>query len=72
MTREEICQRLGWMTLPKQSEMLGQTQHSDLLDRIEEIVEAAVAAEREACEKVASDYWCPKSGGKPHDLLAAV
>jgi uncharacterized protein YqcC (DUF446 family) len=49
MTREEICQRLGWMTLPKQSEMLGKTQHFDLLDRITDIVEAAVQAEREAC-----------------------
>ena len=49
MTRDEICQRLGWMTLPKTSEMLGKTQHSDLLDRIETIVRAAVLAEREAC-----------------------
>ena len=41
MTREEICQRLGWITLPKM---------------IEKIVEAAVLAEREACAKAAEGY----------------
>jgi len=66
MTREEICQRLGWMTLPKTSEMLGKTQHSDMLDRIEKIVEAAVLAEQqENCPICECDY-------RQKNLAAAV
>ena len=66
MTREEICQRLGWMTLPKTSEMLGKTQHSDLLDRIEKIVDAAVLAEQqENCPICECDY-------RQKNLAAAV
>jgi len=52
MNREQLCQLLGWLQVPKESEMLGRGQHSVLLDRIETIVQQAVLAEREACARV--------------------
>ena len=52
MNREQLCQLLGWLQMPKESEMLGRGQHSVLLDRIETIVQQAVLAEREACAEI--------------------
>jgi hypothetical protein len=44
MTREEIIERMGWMPV-------SDYEMSEMLDRIERIVAAAVEAEREAiCE----------------------
>jgi hypothetical protein len=46
MTREDIIERMGWMPV-------SDYEMSEMLDRIERIVAAAVEAEREACAKIA-------------------
>jgi len=80
MNREQLCQLLGWLQMPKESEMLGRGQHSDLLDRIETIVQQAVLAEREACAKLAEDEYrdfppfCGVDGGEivANDIAAKI
>ena len=42
MTREDIIERMGWMPV-------SDYEMSEMLDRIERIVNRAVEAEREAC-----------------------
>jgi hypothetical protein len=45
MTREDIIERMGWMPV-------SDYEMSEMLDRIERIVAAAIEAEREACARV--------------------
>ncbi len=48
MTREEIVERMGWF---KSADNV----MSDIIVRIEKIVNAAIAAEREECAKVCEE-----------------
>jgi hypothetical protein len=52
MTREDIIERMGWMPVSNY-EPVSTYEMSEMLDRIERIVAAAVEAEREACAKIA-------------------
>jgi len=45
MTREDIIERMGWMPV-------SDYEMSEMLDRIERTVAAAVEAEREACAEI--------------------